>query len=754
MLRITRIIIHNFKCFSSDQKFELQNDITGIVGVNGSGKSVLLELLGIFSKSISKWILEEHQYNRYKEGDRKGKEKGVTAFFELYPSSDLERNIEKNNKASKDPSIEYEIMAFTPFSFKAVLYYGKKPSLTVDNITTKGWEVWKRVYYSLFSEIKDAPEFPSLDEKLTEDLKWLLTLAPLVFGIKFDRNYLYPKMHLRVNELNYMRTGLIYLSLLRRRIDEKKQIRSKENNKKFVHLEELLAETNENELNLIYSEITNLIVKIQPTPYESSPLSDKNKILEYFNSITNDFLYFPMLVRIVNLLEDGWSKQALQEKIYLGESFDFSDTWNSLVFESVCLSKKWDFYENGISFTKLEIATKSDTAAYDSQITLENIGEILTNWMQKILGKSQNLSVQVFHPDKNEDKCTLRIFRGSKSLDLKYKSEGIQQIIYLMIEINELLNAKRGSQIVLLDELGSSLHPYAQANLLTVLRELAKNSKTQIIYTTHSPFMVDEKHYNEIRVIGIDESNIPTIGRAEIGNFQELFQKSWYAPLAYALGFELMRRLSPYRRNLIVEGKSDKYFLEIFSSWFNGKEEGSGLENMQIEYMGGEGNRNYYIHILTAYGFKFVMLLDKDKQGKDGEKVKRQKEQGIPIVFCADVLDESQRAAEIEDIFSISDYLKLVAKTYDFVEFEHIEEKIKSYGEGNEKIKERLRHLFSKEYGNKEDFSHIKVAKKFDNIKNTIGLEWFDNRTKGQFKKLVRRIKEENNKNGTTLENS
>ena len=148
----------------------------------------------------------------------------------------------------------------------------------------------------------------------------------------------------------------------------------------------------------------------------------------------------------------------------------------------------------------------------------------------------------------------------------------------------------------------------------------------------------------------------------------------------------------------------------------------------------------------------FVMLLDKDKQGKDGEKIRKHKDQGFPIISCADVLSNNQRAAEIEDIFSVPDYLKLVAKTYHFVELEDIQKKIKNYGDENKKIKQRLGRLFIKEYKNRERFNHMKVAKKFHEIKNTIGIEYFDSSTRGQFEKLIKRIKKENNKYLTTLE--
>ena len=533
MIRISKIVVHNFKCFNSDQKLELEDGITGIVGMNGSGKSVLLELLSIFSKPIYKWILEDDQYHIHKKEGKVMGEKGVTAFFELSPSSDFDKKIEKHDKASENKNINHQIV---PFSFKVELYYGKKPRLTMHNIAMKDENAWKRVHYSLVKDSKQALEFPNLsNEELMKDLKWQFTLASPPFDGKSDHRTTYAKGNVELNKLNYMRRCLIYLALLRRAI---------------------LIETDEDDLVLIHS-----------------------------------------------------------------------------------------------------------------------------------------------------------------------------RIAYLM----------------LFDNPGSSLLPYERKKFLLELRKFVKNSKNQVIYATHLPLMVDEQYYNEVRVTGKDEKGITTIQRAENGNFQKLFKNLFQKVRKTYLVSGSKKRSGLDVCYLLVEGKSDKYFLKTFHSWFNKREKDNGLENIRIIFMGGKDKKNYYINVCTVMKINFVMLLDKDKQGKDGEKIRQQKDQGFPIVSCADVLSNNQRAAEIEDIFSIPDYLKLVAKTYHFVELEYIQKKIKNYGDGTEKIKKMLGRLFFKEYNTRERFDHMRVAQKFHDIKNTIGIEYFDSSTRGQFEKLIKRIKEENN---------
>ena len=56
--------------------------------------------------------------------------------------------------------------------------------------------------------------------------------------------------------------------------------------------------------------------------------------------------------------------------------------------------------------------------------------------------------------------------------------------------------------ILLLDEPGVTLHPLAQKDLFQFFENLAQNN--QILYTTHSPFMVDSNHLERVRSIYID----------------------------------------------------------------------------------------------------------------------------------------------------------------------------------------------------------------------------------------------------------
>ena len=50
-----------------------------------------------------------------------------------------------------------------------------------------------------------------------------------------------------------------------------------------------------------------------------------------------------------------------------------------------------------------------------------------------------------------------------------------------------------------MDEPGLNLHASAQADLLHFIEDLSKNY--QIVYTTHSPFMIDSSNLQRVRTV-------------------------------------------------------------------------------------------------------------------------------------------------------------------------------------------------------------------------------------------------------------
>ena len=113
--------------------------------------------------------------------------------------------------------------------------------------------------------------------------------------------------------------------------------------------------------------------------------------------------------------------------------------------------------------------------------------------------------------------------------------------------------------ILLLDEPGLSLHATAQHDLLRFINErLAPHH--QVIFTTHSPFMVDPHNFGRVRTV-IDA---PETGTTVSSDILKTDAESAF-PLHAALGVELTQTLFVGPNVLLVEGPSDVIYLQYLS---------------------------------------------------------------------------------------------------------------------------------------------------------------------------------------------
>jgi len=111
----------------------------------------------------------------------------------------------------------------------------------------------------------------------------------------------------------------------------------------------------------------------------------------------------------------------------------------------------------------------------------------------------------------------------------KTRSNGF--LWYLSFYINFLAatnEANTNEYIFLFDEPGVHLHPSGQKDLTQLLEGLSK--KNQIIYTTHSPFMINRNFPQRVKVITKDENGTKV--------FNEAYKDNW-KPLRQSIGLTI-----------------------------------------------------------------------------------------------------------------------------------------------------------------------------------------------------------------------
>jgi predicted ATPase len=96
---------------------------------------------------------------------------------------------------------------------------------------------------------------------------------------------------------------------------------------------------------------------------------------------------------------------------------------------------------------------------------------------------------------------------GAPSLRGHLASEGTLVVVGLL---TILLRPPRPN-LVLIDDLGQALHPKAQQELVGLLRKLLEQfPELQIVATTHSPYLLDQLHPEEVRLASLAEDGAAT----------------------------------------------------------------------------------------------------------------------------------------------------------------------------------------------------------------------------------------------------
>lgn len=115
--------------------------------------------------------------------------------------------------------------------------------------------------------------------------------------------------------------------------------------------------------------------------------------------------------------------------------------------------------------------------------------------------------------------------------------------------------------IVLLDEPGLSLHATAQADLLRYMNEkLVPNH--QVIYSTHSPFMIDQSDLLSCRTVeDATGPNDEVLGTKVSGEVLSTDADTLF-PLQASLGYDITQSLFVGEHTLLVEGPSDLLYIQ------------------------------------------------------------------------------------------------------------------------------------------------------------------------------------------------
>ncbi|WP_416956512.1 ATP-dependent nuclease [Streptomyces sp. Agncl-13] len=300
---------------------------------------------------------------------------------------------------------------------------------------------------------------------------------------------------------------------------------------------------------------------------------------------------------------------------------------------------------------------------------LENSGNVISDEVFEYWSQNTELEVQlkVLPPEAGAQPpfdagpiLQVRVFnrRHRASVPFDDRSRGFVWFFSFLAYFNELEAAGTTNLILLLDEPGLSLHGRAQADLLRLIEERLA-PKHQVLYTTHSPFMVDPGNLQRVRTV-IDMER----GGAKVSS--EIFKadEDTAFPLLAAMGVEMTQTLFVGEHTLLLEGPSDLIYLDVLTDVIEAN--GSiGLDPRWVKTpIGGSGKLSTFVTLLGANKLNVAVLVDSST--KDVGAVQRLRDNGqLARNGLVEISEFTGTAdADVEDLFDRDFYLELVNRAY------------------------------------------------------------------------------------------
>jgi predicted ATPase len=244
-------------------------------------------------------------------------------------------------------------------------------------------------------------------------------------------------------------------------------------------------------------------------------------------------------------------------------------------------------------------------------------------------------------------------------IELDQRSAGMQYFFCFFIVF--LVEAQEGhkNSILLLDEPGLHIHGTAQAKLIEFLEKLSADN--QILYSTHSPFLIDLNHLERVRSVYEDKD-----GGARVSEDVWPRDKDALFPLQAALGYQLAQALFLSKRQLIVEELTDYWLVKAVAQALRLRKLPSLREDIAIVPAGGVARLLPLASMLIGYDVEIAALLHGDEPGRrDGKQLFQKLLAGDDrrCFFIGDFIGAPPHIG-IEDVFPEQEYLSAVEEAY------------------------------------------------------------------------------------------
>jgi predicted ATP-dependent endonuclease of OLD family len=339
----------------------------------------------------------------------------------------------------------------------------------------------------------------------------------------------------------------------------------------------------------------------------------------------------------------------------------------------------WEFLEySGVSLDEILGATTFESF----NARLQAASNVLTDEILEYWTQNQDIEVRVNVTEgKSDDPPPFnsgavgraRIYNMLHKADTSFseRSAGFTWFFSFLIKFDRVKKEADGPIFLLLDEPGLTLHGTAQGDLLRFFSEKL-SPHHQIMYSTHSPFMVPHENLATSRIVEdlvkIDDRSrrIPT-GTKVREDVLSVDRDSVF-PLQGALGYAITQTLFIGKHTILVEGPSDILYMKALSAELLRRGR-TGLDPQWVICpSGGLDKIQAFVSLFAGNDLDVIALSDFSRKDRNKLEALRRSQvlKSGGLLTIADFVDQDE--ADIEDLIDPALFCTIVNTAYELPE--------------------------------------------------------------------------------------
>ncbi len=298
-----------------------------------------------------------------------------------------------------------------------------------------------------------------------------------------------------------------------------------------------------------------------------------------------------------------------------------------------------------------------DPRAFENKISRANTkvtNELLEFWKQNYSNNEISVSL------KRENaggliEVQFWIKEGTENYYPIQRSAGLRWFLSFFLQLQAAIKSDHKSKpLFLIDEPASLLHEIAQKKVLDFFDR--NKSMLSIVYSTHSPSMIDLNHLGRIMAVERTDSNDDQ-SQTKVTPYYKISSssKDTLSPLYSIIGstFASQTTIKQYD-NVILEEPSAMHYFKAFWKLCSIETEAHFIPAQGVT------NVSSLAHCFTGWGISFIIVVDDDKKARDEMSKIKEHLYGNKKELYEPIIMKLNSFHGIEDIFSAKDYSKHV----------------------------------------------------------------------------------------------